>query len=281
MSTALVSNVSDTARWVAAIRAAESARPDALFHDPLAGRLAGDQGRAIAARAPRSSRNGWPMLARTRLIDDLIATSLDEGCDRVINLAAGLDTRPYRMKLPATLEWIEADLPALVDEKERVLADEKPVCKLTRERVDLSDAAASGAFLDRALSGASNALVLTEGLLIYLDEQVVRTLSREFLARPSVRWWMLDLAAPAIKTMMERGMRADFENAPLKFAPANGIAYFEALGWRVREVRSIFHAAARYRRLPMVLRLFAIFPEADPRRLGSARWSGVVRYERG
>jgi O-methyltransferase involved in polyketide biosynthesis len=48
----LISNVSDTARWVAVYRAWESARPDALFRDPLAGRLAGERGRAIAAAAP-------------------------------------------------------------------------------------------------------------------------------------------------------------------------------------------------------------------------------------
>src|SRR6478735_3128298 len=91
----LVSNVSDTARWVTAHRAKESARPDALFHDPLAERLAGEQGHAIIAAAPRSIRHGWWLVARTKIIDDLIATAISQGCDRVLNLAAGLDTRPY------------------------------------------------------------------------------------------------------------------------------------------------------------------------------------------
>src|SRR5437868_5546850 len=122
MSKPLISNVSDTARWVAVYRAWESARPDALFKDPLADRLAGERGRAIAAAAPRQTRSGWPIIARTKLIDDLVATSIREGCDRVLNLAAGLDTRPYRLELPATIEWIEADLPAMIDEKERLLA---------------------------------------------------------------------------------------------------------------------------------------------------------------
>jgi O-methyltransferase involved in polyketide biosynthesis len=44
-----VSNVSDTARWVAVYRAWESARPDALFDDPYAQSLAGERGQAIAA----------------------------------------------------------------------------------------------------------------------------------------------------------------------------------------------------------------------------------------
>ncbi len=39
------------------------------------------------------------------------------GIDGVVNLAAGLDARPYRLQLPRTLRWIEVDLPAMVKEK--------------------------------------------------------------------------------------------------------------------------------------------------------------------
>src|SRR5262245_62515245 len=98
MSPPLIQDVSDTARWVAVYRAEESARSDALFHDPFAAQLAGERGRAIAARAPRAS--SFAMVARTKLIDDLVAASIAEGCDRVVNLAAGFDTRPYRLALP-------------------------------------------------------------------------------------------------------------------------------------------------------------------------------------
>ena len=115
----LVGNVSDTARWVAIYRAWESARPDALFHDPFAQRLAGERGAAIAAAVPRTARSGWPMIARTKLIDDLVVANVRDGCDRVVNLAAGLDTRPYRLPLPPTLSWVEADLPAMIEEKTR------------------------------------------------------------------------------------------------------------------------------------------------------------------
>lgn len=280
MAEPLISNVSDTARWVAVYRAWESARPDALFKDMLADRLAGERGHAIAAAAPRQARSGWPMIARTKLIDDLIATCIREGCGRVLNLAAGLDTRPYRLELPPTLEWIEADLPAMIDEKERLLAGEKPRCKLTRERVDLSDAAARGAFLSRATSGDANVLVITEGLLTYLDDEQVRSLGRD-LARPAVRWWILDVASVAIVNMMKRRMGAHLDNAPMKFAPPDGVAFFEALGsWKAREIHSIFKSAKRFKRLPPFLRLFSFFPDPDPRRPGKGMWSAVVRFER-
>src|SRR5277367_665114 len=124
------SNVSDTARWVAVYRAWESARSDALFKDPFAAQLAGEKGRAIAAVVPRQARSGWPMITRTTLIDDLILASIKDGCDCVLNLGAGLDTRPYRLALPPSLTRIEADLPATIEEKERLLAAEKPVCRL-------------------------------------------------------------------------------------------------------------------------------------------------------
>lgn len=95
----------------------ESARPDALFHDPLADRLAGDRGRAIVAAAPRAIRNGWWLVARTKVMDDVIIDAITDGCDRVLNLAAGLDTRPYRLDLPPDFPWIEADLPELLAER--------------------------------------------------------------------------------------------------------------------------------------------------------------------
>ena len=193
-----VSHVSDTARWTALYRATESARPDALFRDPLAERLAGEQGRAIVARAPRINRNGWWLVARTKIIDDVIAQSIADGCDRVLNLAAGLDTRPYRLDLPSDFTWVEADLPQLLTEKAELLADQTPRCRLTRTAVDLSDARARDDFLNDALTGATKALVLTEGLLMYLEDSDIAALSESF-TRPEIAWWMLDFAFPGLK----------------------------------------------------------------------------------
>lgn len=81
-----------------------------MFRDPLAERLGGEQGRAIVAKTPLTSRTGWWLVARTKIIDDTIAQAVADGCDRVLNLAAGLDTRPYRLDLPSNFRWIEADL---------------------------------------------------------------------------------------------------------------------------------------------------------------------------
>ncbi len=280
MAEPLVSNVSDTARWVAVYRAMESARPDALFQDPYAERLAGDLGRAIAAKAPRQMRSGWPMVVRTKLIDDLVLASIAEGCDRVLNLAAGLDTRPYRLALPPALAWIEADLPAMVEEKEKLLAGEQPRCRLSREKVDLANTTARSEFLERVTAGASRVLVITEGLLTYLEDDVVRSIGRDLASRAPIRWWILDVASPAILQMLKKGMGNQLANAPMKFAPPNGVAFFEALGWKVADLKSFVREAVRLRRAPWFFRPFGIFRDPDPRNLGRNRWSAVIRLER-
>src|SRR5271154_7351596 len=96
-STSTVRGISDTARWVAYFRARETQRSDALFRDPYAERLAGDRGFHIANTLPEGNKHEWAWVARTYLFDKFIAQVVSEGADMVINLAAGLDARPYRM----------------------------------------------------------------------------------------------------------------------------------------------------------------------------------------
>jgi methyltransferase (TIGR00027 family) len=271
-----ITHVSDTARWTALHRATESARADALFSDPLAERLAGERGRAIVDRLPRTTRNGWWLVARTKIIDEVISEAIADGCDRVLNLAAGLDTRPYRLDLPSDFTWVEADLPGLLAEKAQLLSDQVPRCHLTRTAVDLADPNARGSFFNDALDGATKALVLTEGLLMYLDDRDVVSLSAA-IKRPEVAWWMLDFAGAGLKKLMNKKMGGMLQNAPFKFAPDNGLAYFEDLGWRTIEVESLMLAANRFRRLPMLMRPATWLPQPDPRHPGRRAWSAVAR----
>lgn len=282
MTDASLPHVTDTARWVALYRAFESERPDALFRDPFAARLAGERGRAIAEAMPPSVRkNFWMLVVRTRLIDDLIATAIAEGIDRVINLAAGFDARPYRLDLPTELTWVEADLPAVIDEKQRLLAGDASKCKLSRESVDLADANARAAFLDRALSGSKRALVMTEGLLVYLDPEDVRTLARELAARPSVASWIVEFPSPGLLRILTRTANTRLgSSAQMKFGPEDGVKFFAPAGWVPREVYSVFREAVRFRRLPTMLRLLSLLPDPNPEKPGRIPWSCVVRLIR-
>ena len=138
MARSAVADVSETAHWVAVYRAEESERPDALFKDPWAGRLAGDRGHQIASQIGGSQYVRWSVVTRTVVIDAFIRDRVASGVDAVLNLGAGLDTRPYRMSLPASLKWIEVDYPHMIDFKEGMLQGEKPTCQLERVRLDLS-----------------------------------------------------------------------------------------------------------------------------------------------
>lgn len=221
-------------------------------------------------------RDSWPVVARTKVIDDLISEAIGQGCDRVLNLAAGLDTRPYRLDLRPEFTWVEADLPELLVEKERLLAGEKPRSRLTRHPVDLADPVARSAFLDEALSGAAKALVLTEGLLIYLDPRDVDGLSGA-LKRREVAWWMFDFFSPALVRRLTKKSAGMLDNAPFKFAPADGVGYFEKLGWTAADIESVLLAANRFHRLPRMMRLAACIPQPNPRKLGNMPWNAVIR----
>jgi O-methyltransferase involved in polyketide biosynthesis len=86
-----IENVSDTALWVAVYRAMETARPDAIFNDPYAERLAGEKGLKILGEMKQGRAMAWAMIVRTAVMDELILDRINNaGVDTVLNLAAGL-----------------------------------------------------------------------------------------------------------------------------------------------------------------------------------------------
>lgn len=276
----LIRNISDTARWVAAYRARESERPDAVFHDPFARRLAGERGEQIVRSKPLGSDNGWPMVTRTYVIDELVVEQVGQGADTVINLAAGLDTRPYRLKLPSSLRWVEVDLPEILSYKEDILRGETPVCSLERVCLDLSGVDARRKLFAQLGEKSRKALILTEGLLIYLPEEQVGQLAQDLAMPRSFCRWILDLASPRLLRMLEKRTTANLkETAPFRFAPEEGPEFFARFGWKPAEVRSLLKSAARLRRLPLFLQLIARLPETEKSRR-SRPWSGICLLHR-
>jgi len=277
----LIRDVSDTARWMAVYRARESERPDAVFHDPFARALAGERGERIAAALPFGDENAWSFVARTYLFDRIVARQVKEGCDLVLNLAAGLDTRPYRMDLPASLRWVEVDLADILDYKEAVLGGAQPRCALERVRLDLSNADARRGLFARIGRTASRALVMAEGLLIYLMPHEVGELSQDLAAPPGIANWAVDICSPGLLAMMkERMSRIAIESgAPFLFAPPEGPEFFTPYGWTAVSVRSLRKTAGKLERLPFALRMFSLLPES-PGRQGSRPWAAVCLLAR-
>jgi methyltransferase (TIGR00027 family) len=277
----LLRNISDTALWVAMYRAVETERPDALFRDPLARRLAGERGEQIASRMPFSARDAWSFVARTCVFDRFVAEQVHQGADMVMNLAAGLDTRPYRMALPPALKWVEVDLPAMIDYKEQVLRGEKPVCELERVRLDLSNASARRELFAALGAKTKKVLVVCEGLLVYLTREEVASLAQDLAAPPSFQSWALDMASPGLVKMLQKKVGDPLREAgsPLKFGPEEGPGFFAPYGWKPVQIHTMLKTAARLGRLPLFLRLLALLPESNGRQ-GSRPWGAGCLFTR-
>src|SRR5438132_3273047 len=272
----LIRNISDTALWVAMYRAMETEQPDPVFRDPYARRLAGKRGEEIMSTIKVAQRHAWSYTARTYNIDFFVKQDVDNGADMVIDLAAGLDARPYRMNLPSSLQWIEIDLPELLAYKRNVLANEKPVCRLERIPLDLANAGARRALFEELGRAAKRALIISEGLIVYLTADEVCGLARDLAAPPSFRRWATDLVSPALLKMLQKQIGSPLAqaSAPLKFAPEEGPAFFTRCEWTPIEVRSMLQTGAKLKRLPLLLRLFALFPDSKgtkPKQL----WGGA------
>lgn len=272
----LVRNISDTALLAAVYRARETERPDAVFRDPFARRLAGDRGEQIAKSMPFSERATWAWITRTYVYDEFVIEEVKQGADTIVNLAAGLDARPYRMDLPTALRWLEVDLPGILDYKEEMLRGEKPVCKLERLRLDLADVRARRRLFEQIGSAAKRAVVITEGLLIYFAPDQVTALARDLAAVPVFRHWIVDIASPGLLKMLQKEMGEQIKqgNAEFKFAPQAGPGFFAKSGWNPVDVRSTLKTARNLGRLTPWMRLFALLPDSKGRQ-GSRPWSGI------
>jgi methyltransferase (TIGR00027 family) len=282
MTERLIRNISDTARWAAVFRAQETERPDALFRDPFARRLAGERGQQIATAMTMHTRNSWSWVMRTYIVDQYIERQLASGVDTVLNLAAGLDARPYRMAVSPSLRWIEVDLPELFAYKEAILAGEEPRCVLERIPLDLADVAKRRAlFAQIGGSSSKRVMIISEGLLIYLSPEEVGVLATDLAKPPSFRYWALDIVSPGLREMLrkEGGVELERAGAPFKFAPPEGPDIFRRYGWRPLEVRSTLKAASATGRLPWALKLFGLFPESNGPQ-GKRPWSGLCLMER-
>ncbi len=247
---AAIRNISDTALWVAMYRAQESERKDALFYDPYARQLAGERGARIVKEIKNPS---WPIVVRTQVLDELILKAVEEeGFDTVLNLAAGLDTRPYRLALPPTVRWVEVDLPDMIDYKRAILKEAKCFCRLEWHALDLADGEARRALFTKVGAAADKVLVLTEGLLVYLDETQVKSLAADLHQQANFRRWLMDLASDALLEMMQkrRGSKMlEAANAPFRFGPKEHVEFFRPLGWTPAQFLSAGNEAQRLKRL--------------------------------
>jgi methyltransferase (TIGR00027 family) len=259
-----VHHTCETALLTAGWRAMESSRSDALFHDPLATGPAGERGLRMARTRPEGA---WVDAIRTGLIDAFMQSAISSGIDTVINLGAGLDTRPYRMDLPSSLHWVEVDYPGLIEGKNTQLSTEVTACSIDRVGLDLADRDSRRELFDRILTTPTRAMVLTEGVLGDLSVDEAGGLADDLRAQPGCESWVIDYFSPRLLAAYQK--HQPHPNVPVRFDPPSWESFFTEHGWRIREIRFLGEESERlHREVPLspldrVIRLFTSRPLRD------------------
>jgi methyltransferase (TIGR00027 family) len=220
----ITTSVGSTALFVAAARALEARTPDPLAVDPFAEvfcRAAGGPWAALLDGALLDGAGtGHPLLtddfgshfvtyqgARTRYFDGCLQAAALAGVGQVVLLAAGLDSRAYRLDWPAGTTVFELDRAEVLDFKRAALAAHLPRAERCEVAVDLRrdwpDILRNNGFRDSEPSAW-----LAEGLLIYLPAA----------AQADLFSGIDELAAPGSRLALEEGRPMDSEAFAAKVA---------------------------------------------------------------
>lgn len=198
-----------TALWTASMRARETARADCLFTDPLAALLAGDEGPQIMGRFEDNVQKGVedPVLAvRTKFLDDEIAALAASGVRQFAFVAAGMDTRAFRLPWPTGSEVFELDRPALLQLKDERISQvgAKPKARRISLGVDLL-ADWTTPLRSAGFNPKRPTAWLVEGLLYFLDSAERDRLLRE----------LTELSAPGSKFMADYVSASSLQGAAM------------------------------------------------------------------
>lgn len=252
-----LSGVARTARWTAAARARETARPDRLFDDAFAALLAGADGDALLRHfhTERAAPDGNPVLPiRTRWFDDFLRSTVTKGC-QVVGLGAGLDTRAYRLDWPSGVVLFEVDQASVLAYKRQRLSQvaNVPRCECRSVATDLTGEW-EPALLDAGFDPTARTVWFAEGLLFYLPAPVAAAVARQAarLSAPGSRI-AVDLIGTGIFRL--RYMRPFLDKlatagSPWRFGTDTPAEFLRQAGWEVEQVTEPGAAGADYGRWP-------------------------------
>ena len=253
----LASSVGATATAVAASRALATRQPDPLITDPYADALVKAVGldhlnRLADGTLPDTDdplfdkqRMCEQIAVRTRFFDDFLTAANAGGIRQAVILAAGLDTRAYRLAwAPGTVVY-EIDQPKVVEFKTQVLDDlgASPTAERRAVAIDLRDDWPK-ALRDNGFDTVQPTVWIAEGLLIYLPPDAqdrlldnVTALSAAGSRLATEHMDTAHLTGDWAKKLTERSRRfgGDIDLAALFYAGDRNTAgdYLGARGWTV------------------------------------------------
>ncbi|MEV2242454.1 SAM-dependent methyltransferase [Micromonospora sp. NPDC049891] len=163
--------VKETGFITAVIRAMEHDRADAYLVDRYAALLSTPRSRTMTAEALAAGGTIGSVIVRARFGDVALGEATAGGIAQVVCLAAGSDTRAWRLDLPARTQFFEIDLPGQLEAKERLLEPVRD--RLACRRVSLGEDLRRETWPQRLLAAgyepASPTVWIIEGLLPYFQ----------------------------------------------------------------------------------------------------------------
>ncbi|WP_191094374.1 SAM-dependent methyltransferase [Nocardia colli] len=245
-----------TALVVAAARAIETATPDGSVRDPYAAafvRIA-DPTPSMPV-VPSEPEDIWTINApyfgvRSRYFDDYITRS---GCGQIVDLAAGLDTRAYRLTWNEAATFYELDRHGVLDFKQRVLdiLRAEPYCRRRPVPVEFAEEWVS-ALIEAGFAPEEPTVWIAEGLLNYLPPDAQEALFEGIDEHSAAG------SRVAVEVLGERGNFQDIKASmgidlePMLNATNRTLRpeeWFRRHGWQVTEA-SALDLFDRYQRAP-------------------------------
>ncbi|GAA3060207.1 SAM-dependent methyltransferase [Pseudonocardia yunnanensis] len=248
--------VAASAHWIAAARARESRREDALFIDVFAADLAGDLGFTMMARSEDATgqENSY-IPVRVRWFDDAVLAATSGRIDQVVLLGAGLDTRPFRLDVPHRVRWFEVDRAEVLARKQQILGETPSRCDRRVVTADLRDewiAPLKAAGFEPSLPTAW----IAEGLFFYLGEAGVHSLLGQVAGLSAAGSRLLadimgaaGLNGPAMQPYRDH---CASHGLPPPFGSDDPVGMLEAAGWHPETIAVPGAPGANYGRLPPV-----------------------------
>lgn len=187
-----LTGVPRTMIWTLQPRAEEHSRPGGLFKDEIARSWFSQIASIEDTSAWYSPAYQTAIAIRTRVMDDATRRFIAEHeHPLVVEMGAGLSTRPYRIGLTRA-EWMMLDLPVVIQLRQRLETETIPT---------IACSVLDDGWMDQLPQRAPNdILFIAEGLLIYFSKAECKRLVGRMQARFPGAKFLLDMAGQLART---------------------------------------------------------------------------------
>lgn len=231
MDSAIDNPISTTAFWTVGVRMIDAKSADPICGDNLAHVFDGEEVSKALGHFESLSTSARNIVTRHYIIDELMKEIISNNEDvQIILLGAGFDTRPFRVRGG---EWFEIDEHKIIALKEKYLPSASCGNKLTRISCSFADTTTESVL--RSIEPREDALIIIEGVLMYLDSIQVGQLFHDIGSTiPSARI-ICDVVTESFyrKDLQPVQSAATALSSPFLFTPASPEKYFIDQGYNL------------------------------------------------